>query len=67
MYNKIAANVYKLESNIETLESTVECDFVDGFENFLYDSKPFYSETSVVVGAPNLRIGGRSMVLAQTA
>jgi hypothetical protein len=51
-YNKIAANVYKLESNLETLEITVECDSLDSFENFLYDSKPFDSETSVVVAAP---------------
>ena len=51
-YNKIAANVYKLESNFENLDSTVECESVDNFEKFLYDSKPFDSETSVVVGAP---------------
>ena len=31
LYNKIAANVYKLESNLETLEITVECDSLDGF------------------------------------
>ena len=39
-YNKIAANVYKLESNFENLGESVE-----NFEKFL-------SETSVVVGAP---------------
>lgn len=46
-YNKIAANVYKLESNFENLGESV-----DNFESFLYDSKPFDSETSAVVGAP---------------
>ncbi len=62
-YNKIAANVYKLESNFENLDSTVECISVDDFEKFLYDSKPFDSETSVFVGA----LGGHPMVLAQAS
>ncbi len=62
-YNKIAAHVYKLESNFETLGETFHqssasaCNSIQDFEDYLYDmnsGERFESQTAVIVGVQEI-------------